>query len=209
MKYIYPPRAENKIAPESLPTFEEMGKFLAEPKLNGSSMQIYFSDGAKEIKLMTRHKTAIDCKMDKEELRKLYQGPGEMILCGEYMNKSKKDEDGKVWNQKYVIWDIIMFRGRHLLGTTFLERYYILIDLYKAKQPTVKGGVLQPITENCYRVAIFFDDLLGLYKRITKIDMYEGLVLKKKDGKLEDGYSENNNIKTQIKCRKATKNYIF
>jgi ATP-dependent DNA ligase len=209
MKYIYPPRPETKIAPESLPVFEEMDKFFAEPKLNGSSMQIYFSDGAKEIRLMTRHKTPIACKMDKEELKKLYHGPGEMILCGEYMNKSKKDENGKTWNLKYVIWDIIMFHGRHLLGTTFLERYYILVDLYQAKQNTIKGGVLQPITENCFRTAIFFEDLLKLYKKITAIDMYEGLVLKRKDGKLENGTTAINNTRTQIKCRKSTKNYIF
>ena len=101
MKYIYPPRPETKIAPESLQLFEDMDKFIAEPKLNGSSMEIYFSDGGKEIKLMNRHKQPIECKMDKEELRKLYRGEGEMVLCGEYMNKNQKDETGKPWNHKY------------------------------------------------------------------------------------------------------------
>jgi ATP-dependent DNA ligase len=206
MKYIYPPRAENKIAPESLPEFEEMGKFLAEPKLNGSSMQIYFSDGGKEMKLMTRHKTPIECKMDKEELSKLYRGPGEMILCGEYMNKSKKDEDGKTWNQKYVIWDIIMFQGRHLLNTTFEERQYLLIALYHLN-PVKK--LLHQISENCFMVDFIKTGFLEIYKEITKYDMYEGLVLKKKSGKLENGTTANNNNRTQIKCRKGSKNYIF
>lgn len=209
MKYIYPPRAENKIASESLPTFEEMGKFIAEPKLNGSSMQIYFGDGGKEIKLMNRHKQPIACKMDKEELRKLYRGTGEMILCGEYMNKNQKDELGKPWNIKYVIWDIIMLNGKHLIGTTFEERYYIICNLYGETNQVVKKKVLQSISENCFRVISSYGNFLNLYEDITKYQMFEGLVLKKKDGKLEDGYSENNNIKTQIKCRKATKNYIF
>jgi len=39
--------------------------------------------------------------------------------------------------------------------------------------------------------------------------MYEGLVLKRLDGKLENGITESNNIRTQIKCRKSTKNYNF
>lgn len=206
MKYIYPPRAENKIAPESLSTFEEMDRFLAQPKLNGSSMQIYFSDGAKEIKLMNRHKGLMECKMDKNELRKLYRGSGEMILCGEYMNKNQKDETGKPWNIKYVIWDIIMFNGQHLLGSTFEQRFGILQTLYPSN---FSKKHLHFISENCFRVNSFRMDFLSNYKDITQFDMYEGLVLKRGDGKLEDGYSENNNVRTQIKCRKGTKNYIF
>lgn len=206
MKYIYPPRPETKIAPESLSAFEEMDKFLAEPKLNGSSMQIYFSAGGKEIKLMNRHKQPISCKMDKEELRKLYRGTKEMILCGEYMNKNCKDETGKPWNHKYVIWDIIMYDGEHLINTTFELRQYLLIPLYSLN-PTKK--LLHQISENCFRVNFIKKDFLQLYKEITKYDMYEGLVLKRIDGKLENGTTANNNTRTQIKCRKGTKNYIF
>jgi ATP-dependent DNA ligase len=144
--------------------------------------------------------------MDKEELRKLYRGSGEMILCGEYMNKSKKDENEKVWNQKYVIWDIIMYDGEHLINTTFEYRQYLLMALYSLCS---KKKLLHQISENCFRVDFVKKNFLEIYQEITKYDMYEGLVLKKIDGKLENGYSEKNNIKTQIKCRKGTKNYIF
>jgi ATP-dependent DNA ligase len=210
MKYIYPPRAETKIASESLPTFEEMGKFLAEPKLNGSSMQIYFSDGGKEIKLMNRHKSPIACKIDKEELKKLYRGKGEMILCGEYMNKNQKDETGKPFNIKYVIWDIIMFEGKHLLGTTFEERYNLLKRLYNQISNTeFPRKKLVQISLNCFRVESSTERFKEIYDDITQYQMYEGLVLKRKDGKLESGTTENNNTRTQIKCRKGTKNYIF
>jgi hypothetical protein len=41
------------------------------------------------------------------------------------------------------------------------------------------------------------------------IDMVEGLVLKRKSAKLEVGSTENNNTKSQIKVRKATKNYKY
>lgn len=206
MKYIYPPRPEKKIAPESLQLFEDMDRFLAEPKLNGSSMEIYFSDGGKEIKLMNRHKQSIECKMDKEELRKLYRGTGEMVLCGEYMNKNQKDEEGKPWNHKYVIWDIIVYNGEQLLGTTFEFRQYLLIPLY-THNPVKK--YLHQISENCFRVGFIRKGFKEVYDEITKWDMYEGLVLKLRDGKLENGTSENNNTKTQIKCRKGTKNYNF
>jgi hypothetical protein len=206
MKYIYPPRAKTKIAPSSLSVFEEMGKFLAQPKLNGSSMQIYFSAGGKEISTWNRHKKWMECKIDKEELKKLYRGEGEMILCGEYLNKNQKDETGKSWNIKYVIWDIIMYDGKHLVGSTFEERLLLLAKLYPSDIYTHWS---RQISENCYRITARDFGFREFYDTITKYDIYEGLVLKRKDGKLENGTTENNNIKTQIKCRKGTKNYIF
>jgi hypothetical protein len=44
---------------------------------------------------------------------------------------------------------------------------------------------------------------------LIKIDMIEGLVLKRKSAKLEIGNTENNNTKSQVKFRKPTKNYKF
>lgn len=206
MKYIYPPRPETKVAPASLDVFEKMNVYLAEPKLNGSSMQIYFSEGGKEIKLMNRHKQPIECKIDKKELAALYRGKGEMVLCGEYMNKNQKDETGKPWNIKYVIWDVIVFDGMHLLGTTFDFRYGLLQIMFP-DNPVKKH--LHQISENCFRVNSVKSDFKKIYDDITKWDMYEGLVMKRIDGKLENGTTEGNNTRTQIKCRKGTKNYNF
>jgi len=206
MKYIYPPRPETKVAPESLDTFDDMDVYFAQPKLNGSSMEIYFSDGGKEIKLMNRHKEPIACKIDKEELRKLYRGTGEMVLCGEYMNKNQKDESGKPWNIKYVIWDMIVYNGEHLLGTTFEERFIALKTMYP---DNLTKPHLHKITDNCYRVEPIYRGFKGTFANIIKYDMYEGLVMKRKNGKLENGTTAGNNTRTQIKCRKPTKNYNF
>ena len=206
INYIYPPRVENRIAPESLLVFEETGSFFAQPKLNGSSMQIYFSDGAKEIVFMNRHKEVMSCKIDIEEIRKLYRGSGEMILCGEYMNKSQKGIDGKPFNIKYVIWDIIKLNNKHLLGTAFSERYKLLHDMYELDE-TVE--FLEEISPNCFIVKKYSCNFSSVHEKITKIEMIEGLVLKKSNSKLEHGHSKNNNHKSQIKCRKETKNYSF
>ena len=53
---------------------------------------------------------------------------------------------------------------------------------------------------------MYFEDL---YNSLVGIDMVEGLVLKRKSAKLEVGSTENNNTKSQIKVRKATKNYKY
>jgi hypothetical protein len=203
-KYIFPPRPETKISSSGLGTFEKMNKFLGQPKLNGSSMQVY-TDG-KSLIVMNRHKEILSHKMDIQELKNLHRGHGWMVLCGEYMNKNKKDETGKYWNIKFVIFDILVLNGEHLLGSTFEERYEILRKLYPDN--LVKKHLHQ-ISENCFRVDSINYNFLITYSDITKYQMYEGLVLKMKNGKLENGISAQNNVRTQIKCRKKTKSYAF
>ena len=105
-KYIFPPRPETKISSSGLGTFEKMNKFLGQPKLNGSSMQVY-TDG-KTVIVMNRHKEILSHKMDIQELKNLHRGKGWMVLCGEYMNKNQKDEMGQYWNIKFVIFDILV-----------------------------------------------------------------------------------------------------
>ena len=177
---------------------------MGEPKFNGSSMEVY-TDGSK-LTLMNRHKETMACKMDKAELLALHRGNGEMVLCGEYMNKNQKDETKQFWNIKYVIWDIIVFNGEHLLGTTFKERYELLRTLYP---DNIVKPYLHGISENCFRADIVTSNFKSVFDEIIQYDMYEGLVLKRMDGKLENGTTANNHTRTQIKCRKPTKNYNF
>jgi len=202
--YIYPPRPEIKIAPSSLDTFEKMNLYFAEPKLNGSSVELYTD--SKDLKIMNRHKEPIACKMDKVELLALHRGKGEMVICGEYLNKNQKDETGDYWNHKYIIWDILVYNGKHLLGTTFEERINLLAKIY----PTdIYSHFVRQISENCYRVSATKTGFKKFFDEITKYDIFEGVVLKRIDGKLENGTTEGNNTRTQIKCRKGTKNYNF
>jgi len=203
-KYIYPPRPEQKIPSSSLEKFENDEIFIAQPKLNGSSMMVYTN--GKIVVTMTRHKTAINHKMDIDELKKLHRGNGWMVLCGELMNKNKKDETNKRWNHKFVIFDILVYEGDHMLKSTFDQRYDLLKEMYP-DNPVKKH--LHQISENCFRVNSVRFGFTNIYNDITQYDMYEGLVLKRGDGKLENGTTANNNTRTQIKCRKSTKNYAF
>jgi len=205
-RYIYPPRPESTIPPNGLEYFNS-DNYIAQPKLNGSSMELY-TDG-KHIITMNRHKQVMSHKLDVQELKNLHRGNGWMVLCGEYMNKKQRDEKNEYWNIKFVIWDILVFEGEHLLKSTFLDRENLLKKLYKTKFSKL---YLDDISENCFRVKSFYDHkwkLKDIYDSVSKIEMYEGLVLKKKDGKLENGIRPNNNSMTQIKCRKPTKNYAF
>lgn len=204
--YIYPPRPEYKISAESLSKYDT-GEYIAEPKFNGSNLEIYLNASTIH-KTMNRHNKLItNFKLTNNEMLSLHKGKGEMLLNGEYMNKSQSDENGKVFNHKLVIFDILVLNDEHLVGTTCLERYNMLLDLYPDKKDY--NEYLYQISENIFLVKSFDKDFLALYQKIVKIDMLEGWVLKKKNGKLEQGTREKNNVGWQLKARKETKNYQF
>jgi hypothetical protein len=68
---------------------------------------------------------------------------------------------------------------------------------------------LYSVSKNVYRIRTFGSGFRNLFDDLSVIDVVEGLVLKRKSSKLEIGTSENNNIKSQIKFRKPTKNYKY
>jgi len=62
---------------------------------------------------------------------------------------------------------------------------------------------------NVYKAPYYTKSFDLLYQSIVNTDLYEGLVLKRKNAKLTLGLNEKNNSDWQIKCRKPTKNYAF
>lgn len=202
--YRYPPRPETKTTPEGIASFERMG-YWAQPKLNGSCSEIY-TDGTQVI-FMGRHKDTFSRNLiPQADLRSVHRGKGWTVLVGEYMNKSKKGADGKKFDGCFVIFDILVHNGVYLLGTTFRERQELLEELYPM---TMVDDFIGKVSENIYRVKCFRSGLSELWKKIVKIDMYEGWVLKRHDGKLEEGVRPNNNMGWQAKVRKATLNYKY
>jgi hypothetical protein len=204
-RYIFPPRPKNAI-PDTELEFWDNGSLIAQPKLNGSNCVI-FTNGVKTI-VMNRHNQRLtNFNISDNEIKDIYRGEGWMILNGEYMNKSKSDENNQVFNHKFVIFDILGFNGDYLVGKTFEERIQLLDSIYG--QVDSEKEYLFKVTENVYRVKSYVGDFKSLYDKLTPIDMIEGLVMKRKNARLELGTSENNNTKSQLKCRKATKNYKY
>jgi hypothetical protein len=203
-RYFYPPRPETKSTPASIPTYERMG-FYGQPKLNGSCAMLY-TNGI-DVKFMGRHADTFTRQLiSKEDLAKLHRGSGWMCLCGEFLNKSKKDSNNKTFDAKFVIFDILILDGKYLLNTTFEERLDILDTLYTLRP---HDKFIDKINDYTFRVKTFKNNLKAVYDDIVTIDMYEGLVCKKANGKLEDGLRPNNNRMWQIKMRKPTKNYNY
>lgn len=206
-RYLYPPRPKNAITPEDL-TFWDNGMLIGQPKLNGSNTSIY-SNGIKTM-VMNRHNQRLtNFELPQDELKSLFRGnEGQWLMLNcEYLNKSKKDETGVTFNHKLIIFDILVFKSDYLVGSTFSDRVTLLDELYGTKGSD--KPYLYSISDNVYRVKSFETNFKQIFDDLTKIDMVEGLVLKRKSAKLEIGNTENNNTKSQLKARKPTKNYKF
>jgi ATP-dependent DNA ligase len=103
-----------------------------------------------------------------------------------------------------MIFDILVFDNEHLIGKTFKERLEILHDMLDFVD---ENDYCYKITDNIYLTKTFYTGFGEIWDKFVKIDMLEGLVLKRKDAGLEPGTVENNNVMSQLKCRKSTKNY--
>lgn len=221
-RYIFPPRAENALPSSALNDYDN-GTYIAQPKLNGDCMLV-FTNGIETI-VMDRHKKEFSKTIKMmPTLKKLHretavEKSGDvknkwMILVGEHMAKSQTNADGKVWNDKYVIFDIIAYDNIQLIGKTFQERQELLDRIYGKNEIalTATGTYTDKFlyateVQDVFRVKSFRDCFGALWNDLTKIGMYEGLVLKRADAKLENGNTQRNNSAAQCKFRKPTKNY--
>jgi ATP-dependent DNA ligase len=205
-RYIYPPRPKNAIPSSDLNSYDN-GTMLAQPKLDGSNCLI-FTDG-KTVKVMNRHSQPITrFEIPTEEILSLYKGSGGWtVINGEYMNKSKRDETGNTFNHKFVIFDILVNDGDYLIGKTFDQRVKILDEMFDTIES--EKQYLYSISVNVFRVKTYTERFLDNFERLVRIDMVEGLVMKRKNARLEIGNTELNNVNSQLKSRKPTKNYKY
>jgi hypothetical protein len=187
--------------------FWDDDSLIAQPKLNGSNCLI-FTNGVKSV-VMNRHNQRLtNFRLSDEEVKDIYRGSGGWtVLNGEYMNKNKSDETGQSFNHKFVIFDILAYDGDYLVGKTFEERVQLLDILYDKVDS--EKEYLYKNSENVYRVKSYTGDFKSIFDKLTPIDMIEGLVMKRKNAKLELGTSELNNTKSQIKCRKKCNSYRY
>ncbi len=211
-RYIYPPRAESAIDPTYL---NNMGDaWIAQPKYNGSCA-VLFIKGYEEYRICNRNGEPLTLQMP-IRYTELNDSSKYMVLCGEYLNKNKIGEGGAPFNHKFIIWDILVWKGEYLVGKTVEERLHILYNLFGSSRGFVsdKGIALfnhlhTTQVKDVFMAPSYQNNFKGLYDELIQTDLYEGIVLKRKSAKLEVGSREKNNSAWQVKARKGTKNYSF
>lgn len=210
-KYVYPPRPETVIPPTSITELCE-GKYWSQIKMNGSCCEIYtFGEGENKIhRYFGRHQNEniANFKLTDKDFDVLKCNNNNWnLIVGEYLNKNK---DG-IGNHKFIIFDILIFNGEYLINSTLEERIKILDNIFGTES---ENEYLYKVTDIIYRVKTFKNDLKVVWDKMMKEyptdkSVYEGLVFKKPNAKLERGLTEKNNMLWHLKCRRPTKNYKY
>lgn len=212
-KYLYPPRPQVKTPATNLNKFDN-GEYICQPKYNGSCC-IVFTNGD-ELHVYNRHRQILSNVCSKIEFKKLAKSNDWYVYAGEYLNKGKTGESNFKEKDKFVIWDILVWQGKYLIGNTIIERLELLEKIYPCNRAVVHTNKFEMYEHLCctefkgiYKAPTYMNNFQSLYNDIVKTELYEGLVLKKRDSKLQYGFQELNNNEWQIKCRKETKIYNF
>lgn len=213
-KYIFPPRPEVKTSPDKIDDFDN-GEYIAQPKYNGSAC-VVFTNG-REVYIYNRHKMQLANCSKEINFKGLAKSKDWYVYAGEYLNKGKFGELQTKEKDKYVIWDCLVWKGEYLVGKTLNERLTLLENIYPCQRAIVtEGGEMEIYEHLCcteikgiYKAPTYTKYFKSLYEDLIKVDLYEGLVLKKIDSKLTFGFNEVNNNEWQIKIRKPTKIYNF
>ena len=103
--YLFPPRPIQTTHHAEIKKYDNK-LFIAQPKYNGTCCNVFINES--EIIVMNRHKGTITSNYNDIDFRGMYRGKGWMVICGEFLNKNKKGENGKPFNLKFVIWDILV-----------------------------------------------------------------------------------------------------
>ncbi len=208
--YLYPPRPENAICPEELDSWDN-SSMIGQIKTNGSNTLI-FTNGS-DVKIMGRHKQILsNIQISQREIIESLYNPLNLngkwlVLNAECLNKNKLAEDNSSFNQKLILFDILVYNSDYLVGRTFKERINLLDNLYGRVDS--EKEYLYKISKNIYRVKSYESGFSNLFNKFTPVDLVEGVVLKRANAKLEVAASKTNNSRSQVKCRKSSRNYKY
>jgi hypothetical protein len=104
----------------------------------------------------------------------------------------------------------VAYGNKILIGSTIDERIALLDMLYPQVGLITVGNLavlLKTSIPDIYRAASYHSNFESIYGTISKADMVEGFVLKRKNGKLENMTRELNNNGWAVKVRKPTRGY--
>ncbi len=199
LSYIFPPRPKGNIPPDGdfFTRLAASKEWIAQAKLNGMNCQLVITKDSVEWR--NRHRGLCRYTPTPEQVSfiETLKPHAPLILNLELLDKQTKS-----FKKTLFIYDVLVFRGEHLLGSTVAERQKILDQIIPDLIPTQFKFALQA-APGVWRAKNFIKNWSSLFQ-YADVPIFEGLILKKLDGELERGLKEENNGGWSIRCRKKS-----
>lgn len=197
--YICPPRTENAIPSMMLTGFEKRG-WIAQVKKNGTNSVIFVSP-EREVFAKGRHDNDHKQWEFTDETRAIFTklpGKGWYVFNAELLHSKTRT----VKNTNYLF-DVLVANGEHLIGKTYLQRYDMLLKLFKPRK--AQWGYDQ-IDDHTLLGKLILADFKKVFNSLST-DEDEGLMLKNPTGVLS--YDCGKKATWMVKCRRSHKNFGF
>ncbi len=197
--YITPPRAEQAI-PKTLLNIWESQKWIAQVKKNGTNTVIFVAPD-KSLTFMGRHGNMLKAwqpTKDSSEIFKQLPDNSWYVINAELMNNKTKNV-----KNTFYIFDILVSNNKYLLGTTYAQRYKLLMDLFlKTDSKQEKSHFI--LNDNAWLARNIRNGFLKTFSSLNG-DEDEGLVIKNPCGLL----TVKDNHEWMIKCRRKVENKSY
>ena len=194
-KYFYPERPRLLHIEQPLfDTLSDHPDWVAEPKFNGSRLQLHFLNGAWQF--WNRHEQPM-AYTPSPEVREALAGlnlKGYWLFDGELRHNKTKGVRHKI-----VLYDLFIAGGTLLLGASFQKRRGILETLlhYNGDYNLLSLSPQYP------------EDFRQVFGELIKDDEIEGLVIKNLQGQLQLGRGRAVESRWMWKARKPSGRYHF
>lgn len=215
-KLIYPPHPAITWHPRNI---RKVSRFIAQYKYDDWRILIYFApDGS--IAFYNRRKEKLPRFRAPpfllNSLQKLKLTPGFFhVLDGGLLHYKTSRVRNTV-----VLWDVLVFKNRWLIGSTYRERYKILKSVcgnpkknvslkYRKDTEFVSVDIAFEITKHLWLARCFSSNFKALFEKASPLPEVEGLILKDPGAKLQRSFKMSENAKWLIRIRKPRIDYAF
>ncbi len=201
--YLFPPRPDQAISPDSLPMLEQRG-FIAQIKKNGTCNVIAVSPEG-EITVKSRHGDDHKAWVPQREKLSAFtalKGRGWYVFVAELLHSKVTG----IRDINYVH-DVLVADGKYLLGKSQRDRQMILRSIFDVSEitPTYSHYVYDAHT---WIAREYTQGFVSLFNSLTR-DEDEGLVLKNPGQPLALCVREKSNNAGMLKARRHNKKYTF
>jgi hypothetical protein len=207
-QFLYPPRPEKAVSPSFLSFYERRG-WVLQMKKNGTCTLVGV-DPEGHLHTISRHNTQHTHWQPTERTRKLEQFCPKgswTVFVAELMNDKGPTKD------TLYIHDLIVLNNKQLIGSTFLDRQFLLEQLFPDLTDTSAKSLptgYQIIAPGLWLADLITENFVNYFELIKKMGdkENEGVVLKNPAGKLALMFQNSKNSDWQVKIRVTNENLM-